>query len=193
MVQRWKKQAGFTLTEMMVVVVILGLLAAASLSTLTKDTTASKGRNFAREIAQTLQSSRFQAMSERTNIHVQFYRTRVDVIREDPPGTYTLLNTLRSPSPDGVVTVAIWDAMATAATPPTGQSTNLTVPPGNPSPPNDPNDIIFTPLGGTLNQISWTVYIRNEHLPSTHPDAAFALNITGLTGFVTTRTQVPLP
>jgi hypothetical protein len=52
---------------------------------------------------------------------------------------------------------------------------------------------VFTPLGGTLNNSSWTVYIRNEQLATGHPDAGFAVNVTGLTGYVSTRSQVPLP
>jgi hypothetical protein len=63
----------------------------------------------------------------------------------------------------------------------------------NPNATNDPNDLVLTPLGGTLNNASWTIYVRNELLPAGHPDAGFAIQITGLTGYVSTRSQVPLP
>jgi prepilin-type N-terminal cleavage/methylation domain-containing protein len=150
-----RHQAGFTLTEMMIVVVILGLLAAVSMPMFGRDNAARKGRDYVRQVAQVIQRARFQAMSDRRNMHVQFYRARVDVYAEDPPGTYALLSSLPSPV--------------------------------------DANDLIFTPLGGTQDNGSYTVYIRNELLPAGHPDAGFSVKITGLTGYVSTQSQVPLP
>jgi prepilin-type N-terminal cleavage/methylation domain-containing protein len=188
-----RHQAGFTLTEMMIVVVILGLLAAVSMPMFGRDNAARKGRDYVRQVAQVIQRARFQAMSDRRNMHVQFYRARVDVYAEDPPGTYALLSSLPSPVDATAETVAIWDLLPAASAAPSAQSTNLTGAVANPSPPGDANDLIFTPLGGTQDNGSYTVYIRNELLPAGHPDAGFSVTITGLTGYVSTQSQVPLP
>jgi len=184
MVTARKTQAGFTLTETMVVVVILSLLAAVSTPLLLRDNTARKGRDWAQIIAQTLQRARFQALGDRTNIHVVLYRTHIDTYRQDSP--YVLLSSIQGPAVDDPQqTIAIWDANTTRTQPPgrvLGNGTTLA------------NDITFTPLGSTIGNAPWWIYVRNELLQSNHPDASFLITVTGLTGYVSTHSdKVVLP
>jgi prepilin-type N-terminal cleavage/methylation domain-containing protein len=90
MVAARKLNAGFTLTEMMVVVVILSILAALSIPLFTHDNNARKGRDWAKTVAQLLQRARFQAMGDRADIHVLLYRTRVDMYRKETTGASPL-------------------------------------------------------------------------------------------------------
>ena len=190
------KEAGFTLTEVMVVVVILSLLAAISTPLFTRDNNARRGRDWAKVVAQTLQRARFQAMGDRANIHVLLYRTRMDLYREEPPpaasGTFTLLSSINGPTADATATVAIWDAR-TDGTIPTGKNALMSAAPAAPTTTPAANEIIFTSLGGTLNNSNWQVFIRNEILPSAHPDASFSVTVGGLTGFISSRNKVTLP
>jgi len=200
MVGARRNQGGFTLTELMVVVVILALLAALSTPLFTKDNTARKGRSWAKIVAMMLQRARFQAMGDRTPIHAMLYRTHVDLYREVPPvppstnRTYELLSKTIAPIADDDRTIAIWGAR-TDSTVPNTQDTNFeestTAPPTDLAP--RPNEIIFLPLGSTLNNANWRVYIRNELLASNHPDASFLINVRGLTGFVSENDKVVLP
>jgi prepilin-type N-terminal cleavage/methylation domain-containing protein len=186
---------GFTLTELMVVVVILSLLAALSTPMFGRDNNARKGRDWAKTVAQLLQRARFQAMGDRADIHVLLYRTRVDMYRKEPSGTvppYTLLGSVSGPAVDADRTMAIWDARSDGTTP-TGQSSTLAAAPALPASPTAANDIVFTSLGSTANTTSWRVYLRNELLNSTHPDASFVINIGGLTGYISTNDKVVLP
>jgi prepilin-type N-terminal cleavage/methylation domain-containing protein len=196
MVNTRDKQAGFTLTELMVVVVILSLLAAISTPLFTKDNNARRGRDWAKAVAQTLQRARFQSLGDRANIHVMLYRTRIDMYRESPPpaaaGIFTLLSTTNGPAANATATVAIWDAK-TDGTSPTGQNAALTIAPVPPTTTPAANEIIFTPLGGTYNNSNWQVFVRNEILPSAHPDASFSVTVGGLTGFISSRNKVTLP
>jgi prepilin-type N-terminal cleavage/methylation domain-containing protein len=181
MVAARKFQAGFTLTETMVVVVIIGILAAISTPLLTRDNKARKGRSWANLVAQTLQKGRFQAMGDRNNIHLRLYRTHIDVLSEDAtqsPPTYTLLSRVANPAGEGVETIAIWDAKISPAAP-TDQNADLNA--------GTPATIVFTPLGSTLNNQCWWIYIRNEFLPPAHPDAGFLVKVGGLTGYITTN------
>ncbi len=186
------------MTELMVVLVILSLLAALSMPLFTRDNAARKGRGWSNIVAQTLQRARFQAMGDRANIHVMLYRTRIDIYREDiapPPSnatSYTLLSTIHGPVPEGLETVAIWEAR-TDLTVPGGQDTDFIA---SPAPPTagapKSNEIIFTTLGSTLGNANWRVYIRTELLPSAHPDSSFLVKIGGLTGYVTANDKVVL-
>jgi prepilin-type N-terminal cleavage/methylation domain-containing protein len=193
-----KTDAGFTLTETMVVVVILSILAAISTPLLVRDNTARKGRTWANTLAQILQRARFQAMGDRANIHVLFHRTRIDVYRRDnpiPPATafsYPLLSSTPGPVADDTsATVAIWDANTTH-TAPTGRVLgNETQVPVTNAP--AANEIIFTPLGAAHDNASWWIYIRNEILASNHPDASFMITVGGLTGHVSSNEKVTLP
>ena len=186
---------GFTLTELMVVVVILSLLAALSTPMFGRDNNARKGRDWAKTVAQLLQRARFQAMGDRADIHVLLYRTRVDMYRKEPSGTvppYTLLGSVSGPAVDADRTMAIWDARSDGTTP-TGQSSTFAATPALPASPTAANDIVFTSLGSTANATSWRVYLRNELLNSTHPDASFVINIGGLTGYISTNDKEVLP
>ncbi len=186
------------MTELMVVVVILSLLAALSTPLLTRDNTARKGRDWAKIVAQLLQRARFQAMGDRANIHVQLYRTHVDLYREDPAGVYTLLSSTAGPVAAGDKTVAIWDAKVNDLVTLPGFQT---LPSGAPAAPTSPatNDIVFTSVGSATTfadkttPANWRVFIRNELLPSINYDASFVINITGLTGYITSNDKVTLP
>jgi prepilin-type N-terminal cleavage/methylation domain-containing protein len=189
-----KTEAGFTLTELMVVVVILSLLAALSTPMFTRDNNARKGAGWAKAVAQLLQRARFQAMGDRADIHVLLYRTHVDTYRKETSGTYTLLSSVQGPVADGDKTVAIWDAKVNDSTTlPTAQSSSFTGATAQPTSPTGANDIVFTSIGSTASTANWRIFIRNELLTSVHPDAAFVINIGGLTGFITTNDKVTLP
>jgi len=185
------RQAGFTLTETMVVVVILGILAALSTPLLTRDNTARKGRDWAKLVAQTLQRARFEALGERTTIHVLFYRTRIDIYRDASP-TPILLSTLHAPVASANRTIATWAIKTAATAPSAAELTDTTTTPSF-SPALPANDIAFTLLGSTANNASWWIYVRNELLPAGHPDASFLVTIQGLTGYVSTNHKISLP
>jgi len=192
-----ESQAGFTLTELMVVVVILSLLAALSTPLFTRDNNARKGRGWAQIVAQTLQRARFQAMGDRSPVHLLFYRTHIDMYREEPPSpptttttTLTQLSSIPGPAADGDKTVAIWNVQNNG-TVPSLQDSNLT---GVSSPPTlsapRPNEIIFTTLGGVSGSSDRFIFIRNELLPPNHPDAYFRVTLRWLTGYVSSSEMV---
>jgi prepilin-type N-terminal cleavage/methylation domain-containing protein len=186
-----RKQAGFTLTETMVVLVIISILAALSTPLLSRDNTARKGRDWAKIVAQTLQRARFQALGDRTTMHVLFYRTHVDIYRQDTP-TPVLLTTTPGPAAAGDKTVAIWAVQKTGPVPSAAALTDPTTPPTfSPSLPD--NDIAFSLLGSTTDNSTWSIYIRNELLPAGHPDASFLITVSGLTGYISSNNKVTLP
>jgi type II secretory pathway pseudopilin PulG len=174
----------------MVVVVIIGILAAVATPSFTRDSTARKGREFARMVAQTMQRAHLDAMSTRYPHYVIVCSGRVEVWRLviAPPAMPVpqLLRTLYSPAYDeNASSLRIWDANITA-----------TVPTSQPA--NRPADtqlaaVYFSPSGnasdqaGSATPTNWQIYIRNEALAPTHPDGGFIIAITGLTSFVSTR------
>ncbi len=196
MVAARRDDAGFTITELMVVVVILSLLAALSTPMFTRDNKAAKGRGWANIVAQTLQRARFLAMGDRANVHVLLYRTRIDVYRAEPGGTFTRISSTPGPAAAADQTVAIWAAVEGTGAQPTGQA-----PEDKPTTVKDAananvdaiEEVVFTPLSSTRDTKSWHVYIRNELLPSGHPEASFVVNVGGLTGFVSANDKVTLP
>jgi prepilin-type N-terminal cleavage/methylation domain-containing protein len=173
---RRSRQAGFTITEMMVVLVIIGLLAAVATPSLTRDSTARKGRDFANVVAQGLQRAHLDAMNLRASHIVQLCADSMSVFNLAFSGSVPIRSVTAPPG------VAIWDATTSLTDPaPTGRLSNCKL-------------IYFNPTGNAgvstsaADLASWNIYVRNENLVNpNHPDGGFLISVTGLTAFVSTR------
>jgi prepilin-type N-terminal cleavage/methylation domain-containing protein len=83
-------EAAFTLTELMVVVVIIGLLALIAIPALTRDSSKSNYTKLISELQQTLQRAKIEAVSSREPRQVTFNSTTSYELQAFLPGTATV-------------------------------------------------------------------------------------------------------
>ena len=175
---------GFTLTELMVTVVIVGILATIATPLMTRDRQESEVRAFSSSVARDFQRARMQAISERLPIHAYVFRDRIEyriartgVAPGDPPIMPTLADPVLRvlPAKENLTVLDV----TTVATPPVGQvlTTAAAV------------EIQFNTLGGiqVVGQPQWSpafVWIRNTMLSDGHPYRNARVEIAALTGFV---------
>ena len=174
-----------TLTELMVVVVIIGILAAASRPMFTRDRVQREGQEFAGQLARDFQRARFTAIAERRPIRAFVFSDRVELRLavaaadpNDPPAPATLASPI-----DRLVSayanVTVWDVKTTAGAPASPLLSAAT------------HKVIEWTSTGTVNMVlpavpatMVSVYVRNANPGVTTNERSFRIDISPLTGHV---------
>jgi prepilin-type N-terminal cleavage/methylation domain-containing protein len=178
-------QSGFTLTELMVTVVIISVLSAVATPLLMGDSREAHGRNFAKSITQDFARARNQAVAERLPTHAYIYRDRIEfrlATAGASLGAPPVAPTLGDPvvrvtnAREGIVVADV----TADQTPPADEALTTAV----------PVEIIFDTLGGARRADGVVpfapvyVWIRNNSLGRGHPKSLFRIEVIGLTGAV---------
>jgi len=182
---------GFTIIELMVVVVIISILAAVSAPVFTRDREEDRARGFANALAMDFQRTKFQVASTRLPIHVYLYSDRVE-FRETVG-----LDGGAAPAPP------------TVATPPQrvlraegGVSIRFVTGTRTPIPTSGgPTTATFVEMqvdglgrsrrinaGVPIEEMSY-IWIETNRLGANHPSRQFRLDVSPLTGIVQLKTR----
>lgn len=118
--------AAFTLTEVMVVVVIIGLLALIAIPALTRDTAKSNYQKLVTELHQTLQRAKIEAVSSREPRQVKLNSTTSYELQAFLPGTATVaqLKLVVVPPETEIYGYVLDSTMASCSTATTGVPAN---------------------------------------------------------------------
>jgi prepilin-type N-terminal cleavage/methylation domain-containing protein len=176
---------GFTIVELLVVVVIITILAAIGIPRMTRERVAAEGRDFAALVTSELQRSRMDAVGTRLPQYAFIYADRVDVRSAKPGATPTaalVAPTIADPIVHSVRAkpgVSVLDVVNAAATPAITLSTTTA------------KQVIFNSVGvGYLGPTPPAVpapvivYIDNTSARAGHPDRHLRVDVSPLTGFV---------
>jgi prepilin-type N-terminal cleavage/methylation domain-containing protein len=183
---------GFTLVELMVVVVIISILAVISAPVLTRDRDEDRVRTFANALAMDFQRTKFQVVSTRLPMHIYLYSDRVE-FRESTGvdgGAAPALPTLATP-PQRVLRaengVSIRFVTGTRTPIPTA---------GGPTTAPPAFEMQVDGLGRTRRIVSGApveamtyIWIETSRLSAAHPSRRFRLDVSPLTGIVQLKTN----
>lgn len=184
------RDAGFTLTEVMVVLVIIGVMASISMPLLFQDSKVAGVRTFASEIARDLQRARIEAVSERLPIRAFFFSDRVELRSATPgatpgaaPNTPTLATPIRRmlTAKEGIT---ILDVTTAPAPPPAAQVLDTAT----------PKVIEFAGIGaaqfvGLPAMTPIYVWVQHAALTAQSGHRLLRVDVTPLTGFVHLQEQ----
>jgi prepilin-type N-terminal cleavage/methylation domain-containing protein len=173
---------GFTLTELMIVLVILATISMVAAPRFTRDSSASDGRSFADLVTREIQRARLEAITTRLPQYVFLYADRVEIRAAKPGATPTapLVAPTTSDPIQRIIRakpgISVLD-LSTSSTVTTSLGTG--------------KQLVFSTLGigfigPTAPPVPTAVYVhlRNTTVQSSHPEYGFRVDIAPLTGFV---------
>jgi prepilin-type N-terminal cleavage/methylation domain-containing protein len=180
--------AGFTLTELMIVLVIIGVLAAVSAPTFTKDNRASAGRDLASDVARELQKCRSEALSTGLSMRAFVFSNRVELrpyVAGATPGAAPRAPTTADPiarSLPAAAGLTFMGVVVPGAAMPAAPTLSATI----------HADLDFSSQGaaqfvGQATPTGATIFLQNGNLPSNSPDYDFRIDVTALTAYVSVR------
>lgn len=171
----------------MIVLAIIGTLAAAAAPSFTKDNRGREGRSLASDVARELQKCRSEALSTGLGVRAFVFADRVEL---RPYVAGTMPGASRAP--------VLTDPLARALSAPSGVTfTGITVP-GAAAPTTATlttavhADVDFSNQGaaqfvGQPVPTGAVIYVQNANLPPNSPDFRFRIDVTALTGYVSVR------
>ncbi len=179
-------QAGFTLVELLTVLVIVGVLSAMAIPSLGRDRRARIAADYANLVTRELQRARFEAITERLAQRVFVYRDRIEIRSAVPgarPGEAPRAPTVADPAhstvlaQDGVETL---DVLPAAGPPASSLSLGIY------------RQIEFNTRGqaqfiGNPAMTPAFVYLENTAVPLNHPDRRHRIDILPLTARASVR------
>ncbi len=181
---------GYSFVELMVVLVIIGVLAAIGAPHFTRDRNAANGRDFAQLVTRELQRARLESVATRLPQYAFLYSNRVE-IRSAKTGATPTAALIAPTTSDPILRrvfaeegTSILEIDSSTATP----SAQLSA--------TSAERLVFSTMGvgfvaPTAPAVPTPLYIfiENSSVPASHPDRKFRVDVAALTGFVQMRTR----
>lgn len=183
-----RKQSGYTLVEVMVVVVIIAIVSMIAAPRFTRDRFAADGREFANELTRELQRSRIEAISSRMPMYAFVYSDRVE-IRSAKAGATLVAPVVAPTTSDPILRVIRPKARIT-----TFDLTNTTGAPSASLSSSVGKTLVFSTMGGgfigptaPLNPTPVYLFVDNANAPANHLERKYRIDVSALTGYVQLR------